>query len=808
MISIWAKLLQSHKKTTFSILLIISTLSFFLVSKGNFSSNILDMLPVEDRIISKHLDFLTLFESMNQVIFEVSLNDSTDNYDHLVSVTKSIIDSIKKSNAFIFEQEMVASDFFSLRNTIITNWPNLFSEKDSLWINSHFNEDSMVCRLDKTISSLFTFSDGAVDPFSLKHDPFSIATYALTKLSAFKPAQDITIDEGFITNNSHTRIMFFAMSKGSAMNETTSAIVKKTMSSIEKVAQDKACTFTWMGAIRASADNSDTIKKDIYLTLPIALFIIFLICFGIYSKFYFGFLSFLPTALGILITLAFFTSFLNLSIIILGFGAALLGITIDYAIHFLYHIDDMSEDKNPVKTLSGPILSSAFTTAGAFLVLSIAGIPGLAQLGIVTAFGIIIVALLSLLVLPLFSLEKKQTHKQAFVKPAIWFNSFYTKSYDSKLAIPLIIVVITSIFFINKISFDGDPNSMNGMKPETIEAEAMLAKNWPGVQNGTYLVVTDTSFSTLCQKVEQNLQQVVGTLLQEKLINPTALFTLLVPSMETQKRNRQRWRNTMTNSKITLMNQAIKTITKKYVVPAESFLKYTSAILNIDSMPYVSTETYPKSFRTNLLKKYVRHSDSLWYANVPVFPITDTVWIKINSIAKKQGVLAVNDAMLGLRVIDIIKTGFFRCVIFIPIIVTLILIIMLRSAWLSIIAITPPLCATAITLATMVIINLPINIISLMIFAFIFGLGIDYTLLMLYMSRKRGSHNNKFISHGAASITVAACTTIAGLGILAIAKHPVLVTLGVTGLIGIVSSYVCAIVLVPIMVRLEFKLLV
>ena len=163
--------------------------------------------------------------------------------------------------------------------------------------------------------------------------------------------------------------------------------------------------------------------------------------------------------------------------------------------------------------------------------------------------------------------------------------------------------------------------------------------------------------------------------------------------------------------------------------------------------------------------------------------------------------LAVNSVVLGLRVVTIIKAGFLKCIIYIPFVILCILLVMLRNIRYTLSALIPIFSATGITLGIMAAFHLPINVVSLMIFAFIFGLGIDYALLMVYMCRKGISESEDFIPHGAASVTIAACTTLAGLGILAVARHPVLSVLGKVGMIGIISSYVCAVILVPLLTK-------
>jgi predicted exporter len=787
---------------TFSVVFSITIVSLILISRADFSSNILDMLPLKDRVISQHFKFLSLFDTMDRIIFEVSLSDSSKSYEQLSSITGKVIDRLKKSEQFAFQGEMTPEDFFQLRNVIIQNWPVLFSRKDSIWVSRRLTKDSLSTRFDRTISGLFTFSDAAYDGFLLQQDPFGVAQFSLAKLEAFKPVKEMVIRDGFITNKTNDRILFFANLNGPGMNDTYAREAKKNIEAVENYCKENGFTLTWMGAIRASVDNTDTIKHDVYVTLPIVIILIVVICLLIYSRFYYGILAFFPTVLGIIITLAVFLTFGKLSIIILGFGAALLGITVDYAIHYLFHIDDAPEDKNPVGTLTGPIFASAFTTAGAFTVLIIAGIPGLAQLGSVTASGIIIVAILSLTILPLVIKSSKKKHDyHPRLKLNKWFTAFYRAGYDRKLFFPLLILFLFGCFFLPGVTFDGDPNNMNKMKSETVDAEKSLRKNWGDIQSGTYLVVTDTGCNSVCRKVEKVLQPVIDTLNSLQVIFPASVFTHLLPSEETQRANRQRWSAVFTPEIIFSMRQVIDSVTAKYGLEPEKFYTCLKGIVSIDSEEAIGQQDYPASFREGLLGNYLRYDGSLWYANVPVFPVSDTAWSNIDRIAKNNNILAVNGAMLGLRVVDIIKTGFFRCLVYIPFVILCILFIMLRSVRYTIAAFIPALCATGLTLGIMVLCNVAVTIVSLMVFAFIFGLGIDYTLLMLYMCRKSLKENKDYNPHAAGSITVAAGTTLAGLGVLAIAQHPVLSVLGKTGIIGIVSSYVCALIIVPHLMR-------
>ena len=130
-------------------------------------------------------------------------------------------------------------------------------------------------------------------------------------------------------------------------------------------------------------------------------------------------------------------------------------------------------------------------------------------------------------------------------------------------------------------------------------------------------------------------------------------------------------------------------------------------------------------------------------------------------------------------------------------IVFLILLLSFGRIELALITFIPMAVSWIWTLGIMAIFGIQFTIFNIIISTFIFGLGIDYTILLLHMHTLDAQGRQKMCAHGAASVTVAAATTLAGLGILAAARHPVLASVGMTGLAGIFTSYGCAIVCVP-----------
>jgi predicted exporter/lauroyl/myristoyl acyltransferase len=82
----------------------------------------------------------------------------------------------------------------------------------------------------------------------------------------------------------------------------------------------------------------------------------------------------------------------TLNVVSLGFAAVLLGLTVDYGL-VSYQEFVAAPDKSPAEIrheVAPGIGYSAATTAGTFLLLGFAGLPGLAQLGVLTALGLLV----------------------------------------------------------------------------------------------------------------------------------------------------------------------------------------------------------------------------------------------------------------------------------------------------------------------------------------------------------------------------------------------------------------------------------
>jgi 1-acyl-sn-glycerol-3-phosphate acyltransferase len=119
--------------------------------------------------------------------------------------------------------------------------------------------------------------------------------------------------------------------------------------------------------------------------------------------------------------------------------------------------------------------------------------------------------------------------------------------------------------------------------------------------------------------------------------------------------------------------------------------------------------------------------------------------------------------------------------------VSLLLLISLGRIELTVITSLPMFFSWLITLGFMGITGIRFNIFNIIISSFIFGLGVDYSILMMrgLLSQYRTGVND--MKTYQVSILLSSATTLIGVGVLFFTKHPALNSIALISIVGIIS---------------------
>jgi predicted RND superfamily exporter protein len=136
------------------------------------------------------------------------------------------------------------------------------------------------------------------------------------------------------------------------------------------------------------------------------------------------------------------------------------------------------------------------------------------------------------------------------------------------------------------------------------------------------------------------------------------------------------------------------------------------------------------------------------------------------------------------------------------IVITLFLLILWRRIDDTALVLVPLLLASALTVATAVLADIPFNFADVIVLPLLLGIGVDSGIHLVHRLRvSAGGEGSLLATSTARAVTYSALTTIASFGSLGLATHLGLATLGRLLTIGVGYTLVCNLIVLPALIR-------
>ena len=130
-----------------------------------------------------------------------------------------------------------------------------------------------------------------------------------------------------------------------------------------------------------------------------------------------------------------------------------------------------------------------------------------------------------------------------------------------------------------------------------------------------------------------------------------------------------------------------------------------------------------------------------------------------------------------------------------------------RNLWLALIAFVPMALSWVWILAIMQLLGLQFNIVNVILATFIFGQGDDYTIFIVEGLMYEHRTGKPILPQYRQSIILSALIMLIGIGILVLAVHPAMHSLGAVTLIGMLIVLMMATTIPPLLFRLYVRIL-
>ncbi len=766
---------------------------FHLKTNEDFSS----IFPENENI--KQYNFAIKNSSFaDRIIIYLSNSDSVSpaKTDTLIKYADVLVESLQaefKDQIKDIRYKLEDEELLSVYDFFYENLPLYLNDEDYQKIAEKITDSSIHSSLQNNYKTLVSPAGIALKQFLVK-DPFSFTPLAINKLNLFQAGENFTIENNRIFSKDKNDLFIFITVANSSNTREMNALVDF-FDQYRNNFENQSVSVNSFGSPVISAANANRIKDDIKITISITLIFLF-VFLGLYFRNYtIPFLLFVPVIAGGGIALAILYLIKGeISAISLGIGSVLLGIGIDYSLHFINHYRRSMSIQRLFKDISVPIVMSSLTTASAFLCLLVIKSPGLRDLGLFASLSILSAALATLVILPLILVPvfKPKARKISFSFP----DSIASYRFEKNRGLVITIVVLSIVFYYTgkRTSFNENLMDMNYMTEELKAAENKINQNSSFAMSSVFAV---TSGETLEEAIINNalISDSLEKLEEEGVIIEYNDINQLIPTKEQQEEKIKKWNMFWDQHRESLL---LKTMEYgKEIGYKPSAFQSLSELLN-KNVASVSIEEI-----NNILGSYFQ--DYIIDKDGSAAVIT---MIKANRARKSE--------------IDNVLTGFdhswfldrqafaenlfihiksqFRVLIWLSMaIVFIILLLAFGRIELAFVSFVPILLSWVWTIGIMGIFNMQFNIFNIIISTFIFGLGVDYSIFITKGLLQKLQFNKDNFSLFKSSVLLSGFTTIVGTGVLLFAKHPALKSIALVSVIGIVSTIIISFTVLPVL---------
>jgi predicted exporter len=468
----------------------------------------------------------------------------------------------------------------------------------------------------------------------------------------------------------------------------------------------------------------------------------------------------------------------------LGFGITLIGEAVDYAIYFFTHL---SPEKPPGKALENiwPTLRlGVLTTICGFSPMFLADFPGLAQLGLFSAVGLVVAVLVTRWVLP--NLVPANFSPNTPAPLAAWITELIRQAPRLR---PLVMLAV--IAAVLSIALHREPiwsDSLSSLFPISEDKQQLdqALRNDLGAPDVRYLIAVSGSDREEVIERSEAVGSQLDILADKQILTGYDSPARYLPSQTVQKARQAALpgdKELRANLERALAGMPFRNDL------FERFFEEVAAARNQPLLTLASMKGTNLGLQTESL---LSHHDHRWKALLPLRGVTDAPSIR-QALAKLDSNIVLldlkqeSDSLYQSYVHEAIMLSAFGALA-----ITLLLLVSLRSAR-RVAAVLLPLAA-AVIIATAVVLAsgqklLIFHLVGLLLAV---AVGSNYSL---FFDRESNTEHKGDSARTMVSLVVANIATIIGFGMLSFSDVPVLTAIGETVAIGAFLSLLFSAVL-------------
>jgi uncharacterized protein len=790
--------LAAHRRLILAVTLLVTVASLVISSRMDLEEDVLAILPQHDQIVDDYQYAIRKFRQVDRVYFDVGLN--RDNSDELEKAADELYARLVTNSSYariVYRIEIHGQD--KSVHLLTGALPNLFTEADAKALEPKL-EPAAVREYLTVMRRKLAGLEGMVLKDVVASDPVGLSGLVVAKVlplqTGFGEAQ---LADGRITSADGHHVLLMAEPKLPSSNSGASAALVDDMlgvaGDVERQFPEVHIAIT--GGHRMTVDNATLIKGDATRCIFLGMAAMLALCLASYRRRWLALVTFLPSMFGTLLAGVVLMLWQNhFSAIATGFATIAIGITVDYAIYVVYHLDnaaglDGEAVGRHIARLVLPVSVGALTTMAAFAVMTTSPMHGYQQLGVFGAVGVLFSAAFALVILPLIVPIPRQSGQAP-----LWLTRFMERFHEWQLhrrlwlLMAVALLTVVTAFGVPRLRFEGDITKLNGITESTRRDEELIRQTW-GDALGMTLVVARGA--TEDEALAQN-DRAADILSHQPEVTEVYSLASICPSRAVQERNIRRWREFWTPQKREDLNRTLQQIGGEIGFRPDAFTEFWH---RLEEFPAILTL---ESFRNTPLEQALNERVALAPRDNAVSTLLKVKdGAQIGPLRRElSGMVVLDKRDFAGHIAHLAKEGLGRFALWTAILVTVIVYLALGAIELVLVTLLPLVFALLWTFGLMGWLGLPIDMMNSVFVIFIIGIGEDYSVFMMTSKLDEWRGRPRRIAATSASVVISALTTIFGFAVLVFARHPVLFSMGTTVLIGMVFAFAATLILTPL----------
>lgn len=787
--------LAKHRAICYGLLLALIFVFAVMGMSLDFKEDISEFIPLDDEE-QQWLDVYQNMSSADKIVAVFQMKDSTEVDPNKLSEAARCFGNEVKDRNILLKDIMVQVDydqFFRLRDFFYSNVPYFLTENDYERMDS-IAEPSTIKELIRQDHEMLMFPTGSLLVDNMQKDPLGMFTPILAEMQAAGGDMTYDIYDEYVFTPDH-KCCIIVMTSPYGSRETDNNTLL--MSRLDSIATDMTAKYSdikigFVGAPVIAVANASRIKTDSLLAISLSLILIIVLLSRSVRNFRNICLIVLAVAFGWLFALAgLAVAYESVSIIVIGIASVIVGIAINYPLHYVVHLSHNNDTGGVLRDIASPLLIGNITTIGAFLCLVPLESPALKNLGFFSSLMLMGTMLFVLIFLPHLVSNK--------VKAESFSASTKTLTAAGRKWLLVIMFPLTLVFgyFSLYTSFDTNLQNINYVPKETsalMDEFQRMFKTEDGIT--LYNVSSGKGIEEAMRKNEKAVST-FRSMKESGQIDDFSSVDRFLPSLEEQERRISRWNIFWKEHKDVIMacirEQSAKdgfspdafkqfedAVNRQYTAQDWDFFQPVTALFAGNIIIGDETSSIVSKIKLSSQDvEYVKNAIVSKFPDASVFSLSD-----------------VNNAISQTLSDDFNYIGFVcGCIVF------LFLWISFGRFELSIISFLPMAISWVWILGLMQLLGMKFNIVNIILATFIFGQGDDYTIFMTEGLIYEYTYKRRLLASYVRSIVISALIMFIGIGTLIIAQHPALHSLAEVTIVGMASVVVMAYLLPPALYR-------